>query len=147
AGQDLHLRATAKRCTLEVGGNVYLGESLEASMREVTLSVNGGVLPRLQPLPELVAMAPNAERQHVRVATQIRARMALHGVPPLTFRPCILEDLSEGGARCRLTEATPELVPAPGAIIQLKFALPGAAEHLLGIGRVVRSAGLLAAGV
>lgn len=147
AGQDLHLRATAKRCTLQVGGNVYLAESLETSMREVTLAVTGGVLPRLQPLPELVPMPPSAERQHVRIATQLRAQMALHGVPPLAFRPCVLEDLSEGGARCRLLETAPDLVPAPGAVIQLKFALPGHGEHLLAIGRVVRSAGPLAAGV
>lgn len=147
AGADIHLTATGYRSILQAGGNIYLQQSLEDSLREVSLSVGGGILPRLIPPPELVPMAPEAERQHVRASTWLPAQVALHGVPPLTFRPYMLEDLSAGGARCRLTVQTPDLVPAVGAIIQLKFALPGSGELVLGIGRVVRLAGPLTIGV
>jgi hypothetical protein len=106
----------------------------------------GGVLPRLDP-PELVAMASMAERQHVRAATWQPAQLALHGVPTLTFQSYVVEDLSLSGARCILTRPTPELIPDVGAIVPLKFALPGSTEQVLGIARVVRRAGPQAIGV
>jgi hypothetical protein len=143
AGRDIHLATTAHRCALRAGANIYLRQSLEEGLREVSLSVGGGVLPRLDP-PQLVAMAPTMERQYVRVSTWLPATLALHGMPPLTFHPATVEDLSAGGARCRLT---PELIPDEGAIIQLKFALPEGAEQVLAIARVVRRAGRETIGV
>ena len=146
AGQDLHLLATANYCTLHVAGNVYLEQSLEDGLHKVSLTVGGGVLPRLSP-PELVAMVPEVERQHVRVPTQLSAQLALHDLPPLAFRSCVLHDLSSSGVRLRLAETTSEPMPAVGTIVQVKFALPAAAEQILGIGRVVRMIGRAEAGI
>jgi hypothetical protein len=100
AGRDIRLATTAHRSTLQAGADIYLRRSMDDSLREVQVSVGGGVLPRLDP-PELVAMAPTMERQHVRAATWQPAQLGLHGVPPLTFQPCVVEDLSLGGPRQR----------------------------------------------
>ena len=134
AGGDIRLFAGAWQATLKAGGNVYVPQSLEHSLLDVHLHIEGGLFPTpLSIEPDSIVAQ---DRQHVRITTRLRALIALHGTPPLTFHSCTILDLSVGGARCHMHSAFPE--PAPDAIVQLKFVLPTSGDYVLIIGRVVR---------
>ena len=133
AGGDIRLRTNAWHSRLKAE-NVYLPRSLEHSLVDVQLQVEGAVLPTLEQESYYVPVAQ--DRQHVRFWAHLRASIALHGTPPLSFRTCTILDLSTGGARCRLPQDMPE--PAPGAIVQLKFTLPGSRDQVIAIARVRR---------
>ncbi len=134
---DLRLHAEAWQSALNVGGNLYLDGQFEHCLLEVALEVEGGIFPRMEvdappaPIP--------SERQHVRVATSLRGRLALHAAPPLRFQPCAMVEISAAGARCRLQEG--DLEPLPGAILQIKFPLPNSRDQIQGIARVARLIG------
>ncbi len=134
---DLRLHAEAWQSTLAVGGNLYLDGQVEFMLLDVLLDVAGGIFPRIETRSEAAPISE--DRQHIRVATSLQARLALHGTPPLRFSPCTLVELSGAGARCRLQEGDQD--PLPDTIIQLKFALPNSRNQIQGIGRVVRVLG------
>jgi hypothetical protein len=134
---DLRLHAEAWQSTLAVGGDLYLDGQVEFMLLDVLLDVAGGIFPRMEALNEPSPVSE--DRQHIRVATSLQARLALHGTPPLHFNPCTLVELSGAGARCRLQEDDQD--PLPDTIIQIKFALPNSRNQIQGIGRVVRILG------
>jgi hypothetical protein len=134
---DLHLHAEAWQSTLTVGGNLYLEGRFEHLLLDVALEVEGGIFPRME--AETLSAAVNGERQHVRVATSLRAQLALHATPPLRFESCTLVELSGSGARCRLPNTAQD--PLPGTIVQLKFSLPNSRNEIQGIARVARLLG------
>ncbi|MGH2345663.1 MAG: FapA family protein [Chloroflexota bacterium] len=134
---DLRLYAEAWQSTLAVGGNLYLDGKFEHLLLDVALEVEGGIFPRME--TETLAAPVRGERQDVRVATSLRALLALHATPPLRFQPCTLVELSGSGARCRLAETFQE--PLPDTIVQLKFPLPNSRNEIQGIARVARLLG------
>jgi hypothetical protein len=134
AGTDVRLLAQARQSTLRAKGNVYLPRSMQESLEEVELHVDGGLLPILDP-ETLVTDIPR-ERQHVRVSSQLRASLAMHSISTLIFRPCALLDLSVSGARCALQAR--DVDPQPGSIVQLKILLPGCRDQVFSIGRIAR---------
>lgn len=89
----------------------------------------------LQAVQTLVS--PPTERQHPRVPVDIPADIAL-GSPTAASHACTVEDLSVGGARCRLKETLPSGDPIAGTSAQLRFALPGGLSPVVAIGRVAR---------
>lgn len=137
AGGDMRLHAEAWQSTLTVGGNLYLDDVVDHCLLDVTLAVEGGIFPRMA--TEAPPVAVPDERRHVRVATSLRALMAMHAAPPLQFQSCTLVEISAAGARCRLPHGT--LAPLPGAIVQIKFPLPNSRDQIMGIGRVARTLG------
>jgi len=134
---SIHVLARAWQCTLRAKGNVYLPKSVEASLQDVELHVEGGILPTLEPEARYAEIP--TDRQHVRVGSQLRGFLALHSITPLCFRPCTILDLSTGGARCALQDHGDD--PSPGSIVQLKLVLPGSRDQLFAIARVTRAVG------
>jgi two-component system chemotaxis response regulator CheY len=91
----------------------------------------------LQAVRKLVS--PPTERQYPRVRTHFPAEIGFdNAVAPA--HPCVIEDLSMGGARCRLTGPLPGGDAALGAGVSLRFTLPGGATPITTIGRVARRA-------
>jgi len=91
----------------------------------------------LQAVGKLVS--PPTERQHPRVRTNFPAEIGFDdAVAPA--HPCVIEDLSMGGARCRLTRPLLGGDPAVGSAVSLRFTLPGGATPITTIGRVARRA-------
>jgi len=82
-------------------------------------------------------VSPPTERQYPRVRTEFPAEIGFDdAVAPL--HPCVIEDLSIGGARCRLTRPLRGEDPALGAGVHLRFTLPGGVTTITAIGRVAR---------
>jgi len=82
-------------------------------------------------------VSPPTERQYPRVRTEFPAEIGFDdAVAPV--HPCVIEDLSIGGARCRLTRPLLGEDPALGAGVHLRFTLPGGATPISAIGRVAR---------
>ncbi len=136
AGVDIVVRSNAHHTRLEATGDVYLPQSLERSLFNVSLAVGGGVVVPVEILPP----EPDApkERRHTRIALTVPAEIAEHGPPPLVFRQCMIAELSPGGTRCQLG---PEgEVPAPNSAVQVKFVLPGYHDQIVVIGRVAHVA-------
>ena len=124
---------------LVVGGNLHLTQPLEQGLRDVELSVGGGILAPVTPVAPLAPAATErtqpVERQHIRIPINVGAQIALQGLS-LAFTPCLIADLSLGGALCRFSR-----LPAgygPEAIVQLKFRLPSSTGDVIIIARVVR---------
>ena len=89
----------------------------------------------LQAVRKLVS--PPTERQYPRVRTDFPAEIGFDGaVAPA--HPCVVEDLSMGGARCRLTHSAPGGDPALSAGVSLRFTLPGGETPITAIGRIAR---------
>lgn len=84
-------------------------------------------------------VAPPTERQYPRVRADFPAEVGFDDAVGLAH-PCVIEDLSMGGVRCRLTRLLPGGDPAPGAGVSLRFTLPGGATPITTIGRVARRA-------
>jgi hypothetical protein len=134
AGRDIKVLASACQCMLSAKGNVYLPNTVEHSLKDVELHVEGGIFPTLA--PESVDAGIPPDRRHVRVGSHMRASLALHSITSLCFRPCTILDLSTGGAQCALQDEI--LVPSLGSIVQLKLDLPRCRDHMFVIGRVTR---------
>ncbi len=84
-------------------------------------------------------VSPPTERQYPRVRTEFPAEIGFDdAVAPV--HSCVVEDLSMGGVRCRLTRLLPGGDPAPGAGAHLRFTLPDGATPISAIGRVARRA-------
>lgn len=126
----------ARYSLVEAGGNIHLGGTIEASLHDVEVRIEGGIICAAPPPPPPTP-APT-ERQYLRVPTGIRGEAAVGGVLPLRFLPCCLDDLSEGGACCRFSGYDEVALPEAGAFLHLKFALPGRAARIYAIARVVR---------
>jgi hypothetical protein len=132
AGGSIHLHDVARQCTLRAAGALFLPASVDASLLDVRLHIEGGLFP-----PHLTASVredPTGARQHVRVAMRLPAFIAVHAAPPLTFRTCTILNLSVTGARCHVP-TYPQGLEA-GAIVQLKFVLPDGQDNTLLIARV-----------
>jgi c-di-GMP-binding flagellar brake protein YcgR len=54
----------------------------------------------------------------------------------LTFASCVLEDLSPGGARCKIAAPLSEEPLEANLPIQLKFVLPGHDDQIIVIARI-----------
>lgn len=136
AGGNIHLHDMARQSTFRAVGALFLTGDMAACLQEVRLQVEGGIFPpRIAPA---IRATPLSEipRQHVRVSTRLRALMALHGAPPLTFRACAILNLSISGARCHLPDR--ECALEPGTIVQLKFMLPDSTDFMAVIAQVAR---------
>ena len=133
ASGDIHLRGVARQSTLRAGGSVYLPDSLESSLLDVRLQIEGGLFPGQlsSTLPELADT-----RQHVRVSMRLRALLAVHHSPPLAFRTCTILNMSVSGARCQFPNRDHRL--EPGMLVQLKFMLPDSRDYTLVVARVAR---------
>jgi hypothetical protein len=70
----------------------------------------------------------------------VDAEIARHGRPPLSFNPCVIEDLSVGGARCRLAGVPTPADLAPDALLQLKFVVPDTTGQCIVMARLTRVA-------
>jgi len=139
AGANLHVLGQASQSSLEVKGDLFLARTLDEAMQGVKLQVGGAVFPPLdQAMPSPAPDQPRV-RQHVRVNCNLRAVLAKFGPTPPRFLPCTIVDLSEGGARCRLSEV--EAQSLSGAIVQVKFLLPETNDQLLAIAQVARVGG------
>jgi hypothetical protein len=136
AGRDIHLLAEARQSVLRAGGNLHVKLSVEYSLQEALVEIGGGIVLDLQAPSSGVPTAN--ERQHVRVSTDLEGAVSLHGQPPFQFVPCLIADLSGGGARCTLLGAAPLSAVKKGALVQLKFCLPGEEGQILAIARVAR---------
>ncbi len=82
-------------------------------------------------------VAPPRERRHPRVTVALRGEIA---VGDGRAWPCVIEDISPGGARCALGDATADRL-APGTAVQLTVALPDEATPIQAYGQVVRVIG------
>ncbi len=142
AGGGIWLLREARRSTLRAAGDLYLHNSLDASLRDVQIELGGGVVTKQAVAVTQLAML--TERQHFRVSMAVQAAIALHGVQPLRFHPCWILDVSSSGARCRVTEHALIDHLVPNTAVQLKFALPDRRDLVLVIARVAR---LIAPGV
>lgn len=134
AGNDVYLLARARASVVEALGALYLRHGIEESLHDVELQVWGGLIPAA---PSDLEVAMPAERRHERVPLELHGELASHGAVPLAYYPCLIEDLSISGARCRL-EAPPAATPERGTLLQLRFLLPGASDYILVMGRVAR---------
>ena len=83
-------------------------------------------------------VAPPTERQYVRVPVTLDASIAF-GATVGAYHPCVIEDLSAGGARCRLARLPYGGNPGAGTVAQLRFMLPDGQGMILVVGRMVRS--------
>ena len=101
------------------------------ALREGAMQKLSGVFKRRRPY------ARRTERQHTRIPVTLPAQLARHGPPPFTFTPCVIEDLSPGGARCQVATSAEEL--APGMIVQLKWELPESPGQVIAIARVAHT--------
>lgn len=133
AGADIRLRE-ARFGALECGGNVHIRRGVADSLHDVDLHV--GSVMSSAPLPPPLDPAPTV-RQHFRVPTTLSSRVAPYGKQPNTFARCTIEDLSAGGARCRV-EGRDAPTLRHGAPVHLAFALPDGAPPVVLIGRVAR---------
>jgi len=84
-------------------------------------------------------VSPPTERQYPRVRTEFPAEIGFDAAVA-SVHPCVIEDLSIGGVRCRLIRLLPDGDPALGAGVHLRFTLPGGATPITAIGRVARRA-------
>ncbi len=138
AGGDARLLVAARHSVIATAGNLYLQQTVERGLQDVSLRVQGGLLPSLEEAVELRDVPAPAGRQHFRVVTRLDGSVALHGAPPLTFQPCAIVDLSTSGARCQVPRGLLPGGAAPGAILQLKLSLPGSADELFIVARLSR---------
>lgn len=91
-------------------------------------------------------LTPPDRRRHARLPISVAARIGF-GDRPMSYHPCVMLDLSIGGARCDLSPAQlPDDVGA-GEIAQLRFTLPGWPGLVLAVGHVARTIGPAAVGV
>jgi len=133
---DIHIRSEARHTTLQAGGHVYLRRLLQESLFDAHLRLGGGVVPPVEPVTAVVS--PTTERRHARVSLELAARIAVHDTPPNPFHPCVIEDLSPSGARCRLIEPFRDGDPPPGTVMQLKITLPDRPDDVPVIAYVAR---------
>ena len=138
AGGDARLLVAARHSAIATAGNLYLQQTVERGLQDVSLRVKGGLLPLLEEAVELRDVPAPAGRQHFRVVTRLDGSVALHGAPPLTFQPCAIVDLSTSGARCQVPRGLLPGGVAPGAILQLKLSLPDSADELFIVARLSR---------
>lgn len=131
---NIHLLRRARHSTITALRDVYLRDTIVASLFNVEVEVQGGLIPTVPASPS--GPVP-AERRHVRVPTNLRAEVALHGIQPLAFEQYVIEDLSACGARLRCDTAQ-AAVAESGTLLQVKFLLPHCAGHVLALGRVAR---------
>ena len=134
AGADIRLRE-ARFGVLKCGGNVHIRRSIADSLHDVDLHVGGSVMSSA-PLPLPPGPAPTV-RQHFRVPTTLSGRVAPYGKQPHTFARCTIEDLSAGGARCRV-EGRDAPTLQHGAPVHLAFELSDGVPPVVLIGRVAR---------
>jgi hypothetical protein len=137
AGTDIVVRSGVRQSRLEPNGDLYLPEALDHALVDVRLCLGGGVIAPAEP-PAPQPEAPK-ERRHSRIALTLPARIAVHGALPLTFISCVIEDLSPGGARCRLAGPQPPELFGPDALAQLIFMLPGHDDQIVAIARVAHA--------
>lgn len=133
AGRDVRLLVDARYSTIKAARALHVPQSIERSLIDTGLQVEGGLYPPIEPYADPPG---TPDRQHVRVATLLNAYIALHGPPPLAFRVCTLLDVSTRGARCRIDP--PMYTLEPGGVVQLRFALPGSGEQLMVLAHVAR---------
>jgi hypothetical protein len=138
AGTDIMVGSIAHNCRLELGGDLHVTEALDHALIDVRLNLGGGVVaPAAPPAPQ--AEAPR-ERRHSRIALTLPARIAAHGGRPLSFISCVIEDLSPGGARCRLAGPIPPELLESNRLAQLIFKLPGHEDQIVVIARIAHAA-------
>lgn len=135
AGHDIRLLSTARQSMLQAAGNLHLQHSLEHSLIDVRVRLGGGVVGAVYAPDQ--RMRHNQQRQHVRVAVALPAAIATQDGAPPRFRPCIVQDLSAGGARCLLSGQSAS-EQARGDIVQLKLELPDSQDQVVIIAHVVR---------
>ncbi len=138
AGGDARLLVAARHSAIATAGNLYLQQTVERGLQDVSLRVKGGLLPLLEETVELRDVPAPAGRQHFRVVTRLDGSVALHGAPPLTFQSCVIVDLSTSGARCQVPRGLLPGGGSPGAILQLKLSLPDSADELFIVARLSR---------
>lgn len=91
-------------------------------------------------------LTPPDRRRHVRLPISVAARIGF-GDKPTGYHPCVMQDLSIGGARCDLTPAQLPGDVGAGALAQLRFTLPDWPGLVLAVGHVARTIGPAAVGV
>lgn len=137
AGGDIRLSRDARHGVLTAGGNVYLTTSIQLGLLDVCVEIGGGVIPTL---PEQARPARRAEApRFARMALALTAEIAPHTGRAPAFHPCTIEGLSADAARCRLPAALRGEALPPGALAQLKFALPSSKGQVLAVAEVTRT--------
>jgi hypothetical protein len=135
AGSDIRIMTRATDCAVQAQGNLYLASTLEDSLERVNLRVHGGVFPAVV---EAIASGSRPQlRQHIRIGCNLPCVLAKHEAAPLTFVPCTIVDLSEGGCRCRLRDCNTSSLA--DTTVQLKFELPSSEDLIIALARVAWS--------
>jgi hypothetical protein len=134
AGIDIMVGSSVHHARIESKGDLRLPQEIERTLFNVQLLLDGAVI---APVGELAppSDAPT-ERRHARAAVALLAQIAVYGPPPLTFASCVLEDLSPGGARCKIAAPLSEEPLEANRPVQLKFSLPGRDDQIIVIARV-----------
>jgi len=135
AGSDIRITRQVSDSVVETPGNLYLAGTLEESLQQVALRVQGAVFPKVV---DVIASGTKPQiRRHFRVGCNLPGQVARHGTPPLTFAPCTVIDLGEGGARCRTVNLNTKGLT--DQTVQLKFNLPSSHEPIITLARVAWS--------